>query len=139
MNVNVRKTEGILTLISGILGVIVSGFVLLVGVLFTAVDFSTIPEVEATTEELEILGIMGGSIAAIAAIALIISIALIIISTQLKKNKNTVVYGVVILILSIVPFFLLAFLWTISAILGLIAGIMLLSRKVEIPENPMAF
>ncbi|HCM89091.1 MAG TPA: DUF4064 domain-containing protein [Vagococcus sp.] len=136
---NVRKTESVLTLISGIVGVIVSGFTLLIGVLFTAVDFSTLPELEATTDELEILGIMGGGIAVIAAIALIISIALIIISTQLKKNKNTVVYGVIILILAIIPFFLLTFLWTISGILGVIAGIMMLSRKVEMPEDPMAF
>lgn len=136
---NVRKTESVLTLISGIVGVIVSGFTLLIGVLFTAVDFSTLPELEATTDELEILGIMGGGIAVIAAIALIISIALIIISTQLKKNKNTVVYGVIILILAIIPFFLLTFLWAISGILGVIAGIMMLSRKVEMPEDPMAF
>ncbi len=43
--------------------------------------------------------------------------------------QKTVVYGISLLILSIIPFFLLTLLWVIPGVLGIIAGLMLLIRK----------
>ncbi|MBK4760011.1 hypothetical protein CU026_0605 [Enterococcus faecium] len=52
-----------------------------------------------------------------------------IIGFLVRKNQKTVVYGISLLILSIIPFFLLTLLWVIPGVLGIIAGLMLLIRK----------
>ncbi|MGX7025797.1 DUF4064 domain-containing protein [Vagococcus hydrophili] len=136
---NLRKTESILTLISGIIGVLVSGLALLGGMVLSTVDLDTLPDMEATPEELELVKVFIGSIKVLAGFALVIAIVLIVLSFMIKKNKNTTVYGIIMIILGIVPFFMVSFLWAVSGILAVIAGIMLLTRKVEIPEDPMAF
>lgn len=124
---NPRKPEFILTLISGITGILVSLFSLVVGIFMTSPE--VMKEVSASTEDLETLSSLGGNITLFASIALVLSLSLFILAFFLKKNQHIVAFGIALLILSIVPFFLLTFVWLLPGILGIIAAIMLFVRK----------
>lgn len=124
---NPRKPEFILTLISGITGILVSLFSLVVGIFMTSPE--VMKEISASTEDLETLSSLGGNITLLASIALVISLSLFILAFFLKKNQHFVAFGIALLILSIVPFFLLTFVWLLPGILGIIAAIMLFVRK----------
>ncbi|AQP53609.1 hypothetical protein CBF34_00670 [Vagococcus penaei] len=137
MKKNPRKTEFVLTLLSGIFGILSSVLVFLGAGLLSIV--SSNPEIMAeaelpegmTFEEVSAsLDVLGSGVQVVAGVALVMSIVLIVLSFFLKKNQKNVLFGIIILILSIVPFFLLTFLWIIPGILGIIAGAMLLLRKI---------
>ena len=70
-----------------------------------------------------------GNVVLFGGITLVFSIMIFIIGFLVRKNQKTVVYGISLLILSIIPFFLLTLLWVIPGVLGIIAGLMLLIRK----------
>ncbi|HFM6977191.1 TPA: hypothetical protein ACG9FG_003039, partial [Enterococcus faecium] len=72
---------------------------------------------------------LSGNVVLFGGITLVFSIMIFIIGFLVRKNQKTVVYGISLLILSIIPFFLLTLLWVIPGVLGIIAGLMLLIRK----------
>ncbi|NSN06880.1 DUF4064 domain-containing protein [Enterococcus faecalis] len=125
---NPRKTELILTLISGITGILISLFSLAVGLFMSSPD--AMKEATVSTEDINTFSNLGGNIILLASIALIISVVLFILAFFLKKNQHTVAFGLALLILSIVPFFLLTFAWLLPGILGIIPAIMLFVRRL---------
>ncbi|PZG46357.1 hypothetical protein C2D66_10560 [Listeria ivanovii] len=127
---NPRKTEFVLTLIAGITGVIAGITGIIGGGIMSAVFSSP----ELTSEaglydtDVDALASAGGLVVIFAVLALVIGIALFIFAFLIKKNAK--VFGILTLIFGVVGFFLIGFLWVVSGILAIIAGIMCLARKV---------
>ncbi|MBL1230627.1 DUF4064 domain-containing protein [Enterococcus sp. BWB1-3] len=126
---NKRKAEFILILISGITGILCSLLALLGGIFLSSIDSTTLNTTELTSKDIDMLVNLSGNVALFAGIALVFSITIFIIGFLIRKNLKTGVYGISLLILSIIPFFLLTLLWVIPGVLGIIAGLMLLIRK----------
>ncbi|HFS4850641.1 TPA: DUF4064 domain-containing protein [Enterococcus faecium] len=126
---NKRKTEFILILISGITGILCSLLALMGGVFLSSIDSTTLNTTELTSKDIDMLVNLSGNVVLFGGITLVFSIMIFIIGFLVRKNQKTVVYGISLLILSIIPFFLLTLLWVIPGVLGIIAGLMLLIRK----------
>ncbi|EHH1653270.1 DUF4064 domain-containing protein [Enterococcus faecium] len=126
---NKRKTEFILILISGITGILCSLLALMGGMFLSSIDSTTLNTTELTSKDIDMLVNLSGNVVLFGGIALVFSIMIFIIGFLVRKNQKTVVYGISLLILSIIPFFLLTLLWVIPGVLGIIAGLMLLIRK----------
>ena len=126
---NKRKTEFILILISGITGILCSLLALMGGMFLSSIDSTTLNTTELTSKDIDMLVNLSGNVVLIGGITLVFSIMIFIIGFLVRKNQKTVVYGISLLILSIIPFFLLTLLWVIPGVLGIIAGLMLLIRK----------
>lgn len=126
---NKRKTEFILILISGITGIVCSLLALMGGMFLSSIDSTTLNTTELTSKDIDMLVNLSGNVVLFGGITLVFSIMIFIIGFLVRKNQKTVVYGISLLILSIIPFFLLTLLWVIPGVLGIIAGLMLLIRK----------
>ncbi|PEH49223.1 DUF4064 domain-containing protein [Enterococcus faecium] len=126
---NKRKTEFILILISGITGILCSLLALMGGMFLSSIDLTTLNTTELTSKDIDMLVNLSGNVVLFGGITLVFSIMIFIIGFLVRKNQKTVVYGISLLILSIIPFFLLTLLWVIPGVLGIIAGLMLLIRK----------
>ncbi|HHC8504658.1 TPA: DUF4064 domain-containing protein [Enterococcus faecium] len=126
---NKRKTEFILILISGIAGILCSLLALMGGMFLSSIDSTTLNTTELTSKDIDMLVNLSGNVVLFGGITLVFSIMIFIIGFLVRKNQKTVVYGISLLILSIIPFFLLTLLWVIPGVLGIIAGLMLLIRK----------
>ncbi|HAZ0792190.1 TPA: DUF4064 domain-containing protein [Enterococcus faecium] len=126
---NKRKTEFILILISGITGILCSLLALMGGMFLSSIDSTTLNTTELTSKDIDMLVNLSGNVVLFGGITLVFSIMIFIIGFLVRKNQKTVVYGISLLILSIIPFFLLTLLWVIPGDLGIIAGLMLLIRK----------
>ncbi|HEG1155725.1 TPA: DUF4064 domain-containing protein, partial [Enterococcus faecium] len=126
---NKRKTEFILILISGITGILCSLLALMGGMFLSSIDSTTLNTTELTSKDIDMLVNLSGNVVLFGGITLVFSIMIFIIGFLVRKNQKTVVYGISLLILSIIPFFLLTLLWVIPGVLGIIAGLMLLIRK----------
>lgn len=126
---NKRKTEFILILISGITGILCSLLALIGGMFLSSIDSTTLNTTELTSKDIDMLVNLSGNVVLFGGITLVFSIMIFIIGFLVRKNQKTVVYGISLLILSIIPFFLLTLLWVIPGVLGIIAGLMLLIRK----------
>ncbi|WP_187173259.1 DUF4064 domain-containing protein [Enterococcus faecium] len=126
---NKRKTEFILILISGITGILCSLLALMGGMFLSSIDSTTLNTTELTSKDIDMLVNLSGNVVLFGGINLVFSIMIFIIGFLVRKNQKTVVYGISLLILSIIPFFLLTLLWVIPGVLGIIAGLMLLIRK----------
>ncbi len=126
---NKRKTEFILILISGITGILCSLLALMGGMFLSSIDSTTLNTTELTSKDIDMLVNLSGNVVLFGGIPLVFSIMIFIIGFLVRKNQKTVVYGISLLILSIIPFFLLTLLWVIPGVLGIIAGLMLLIRK----------
>lgn len=126
---NKRKTEFILILISGITGILCSLLALMGGIFLSSIDSTTLNTTELTSKDIDMLVNLSGNVVLFGGITLVFSIMIFIIGFLVRKNQKTVVYGISLLILSIIPFFLLTLLWVIPGVLGIIAGLMLLIRK----------
>lgn len=126
---NKRKTEFILILISGITGILCSLLALMGGMFLSSIDSTTLNTTELTSKDIDMLVNLSGNVVLFRGIALVFSIMIFIIGFLVRKNQKIVVYGISLLILSIIPFFLLTLLWVIPGVLGIIAGLMLLIRK----------
>ncbi|HFM5437070.1 TPA: DUF4064 domain-containing protein [Enterococcus faecium] len=126
---NKRKTEFILILISGITGILCSLSALMGGMFLSSIDSTTLNTTELTSKDIDMLVNLSGNVVLFGGITLVFSIMIFIIGFLVRKNQKTVVYGISLLILSIIPFFLLTLLWVIPGVLGIIAGLMLLIRK----------
>lgn len=126
---NKRKTEFILILISGITGILCSLLALMGGMFLSSIDSTTLNTTELTSKDIDMLVNLSGNVVLFGGITLVFSIMIFIIGFFVRKNQKTVVYGISLLILSIIPFFLLTLLWVIPGVLGIIAGLMLLIRK----------
>lgn len=126
---NKRKTEFILILISGITGILCSLLTLMGGMFLSSIDSTTLNTTELTSKDIDMLVNLSGNVVLFGGITLVFSIMIFIIGFLVRKNQKTVVYGISLLILSIIPFFLLTLLWVIPGVLGIIAGLMLLIRK----------
>ncbi|HGF7581034.1 TPA: DUF4064 domain-containing protein [Enterococcus faecium] len=126
---NKRKTEFILILISGITGILCSLLALMGGMFLSSIDSTTLNTTELTSKDIDMLVNLSGNVVLFRGITLVFSIMIFIIGFLVRKNQKTVVYGISLLILSIIPFFLLTLLWVIPGVLGIIAGLMLLIRK----------
>ncbi|NTK38111.1 DUF4064 domain-containing protein [Enterococcus faecium] len=126
---NKRKTEFILILISGITGILCSLLALMGGMFLSSIDSTTLNTTELTSKDIDMLVNLSGNVVLFGGITLVSSIMIFIIGFLVRKNQKTVVYGISLLILSIIPFFLLTLLWVIPGVLGIIAGLMLLIRK----------
>lgn len=126
---NKRKTEFILILISGITGILCSLLALTGGMFLSSIDSTTLNTTELTSKDIDMLVNLSGNVVLFGGITLVFSIMIFIIGFLVRKNQKTVVYGISLLILSIIPFFLLTLLWVIPGVLGIIAGLMLLIRK----------
>ena len=126
---NKRKTEFILILISGITGILCSLLALMGGMFLSSIDSTTLNTTELTSKDIDMLVNLSGNVVLFGGITLVFSIRIFIIGFLVRKNQKTVVYGISLLILSIIPFFLLTLLWVIPGVLGIIAGLMLLIRK----------
>ena len=126
---NKRKTEFILILISGITGILCSLLALMGGMFLSSIDSTTLNTTELTSKDIDMLVNLSGNVVLFGGITLVFSIMNFIIGFLVRKNQKTVVYGISLLILSIIPFFLLTLLWVIPGVLGIIAGLMLLIRK----------
>lgn len=126
---NKRKTEFILILISGITGILCSLLALMGGMFLSSIDSTTLNTTELTSKDIDMLVNLSGNVVLFGGITLVFSIMIFIIGFLVRKNQKTVVYGISLLILSIIPFFLLTLLWVILGVLGIIAGLMLLIRK----------
>lgn len=124
-----RKTEFILILISGITGILCSLLALMGGMFLSSIDSTTLNTTELTSKDIDMLVNLSGNVVLFGGIALVFSIMIFIIGFLVRKNQKTVVYGISLLILSFIPFFLLTLLWVIPGVLGIIAGLMLLIRK----------
>ncbi|EGP5431974.1 TPA: DUF4064 domain-containing protein, partial [Enterococcus faecium] len=124
-----RKTEFILILISGITGILCSLLALMGGMFLSSIDSTTLNTTELTSKDIDMLVNLSGNVVLFGGITLVFSIMIFIIGFLVRKNQKTVVYGISLLILSIIPFFLLTLLWVIPGVLGIIAGLMLLIRK----------
>ncbi|HIF1056175.1 TPA: DUF4064 domain-containing protein, partial [Enterococcus faecium] len=123
------KTEFILILISGITGILCSLLALMGGMFLSSIDSTTLNTTELTSKDIDMLVNLSGNVVLFGGITLVFSIMIFIIGFLVRKNQKTVVYGISLLILSIIPFFLLTLLWVIPGVLGIIAGLMLLIRK----------
>ncbi|HAP8550517.1 TPA: DUF4064 domain-containing protein, partial [Enterococcus faecium] len=123
---NKRKTEFILILISGITGILCSLLALMGGMFLSSIDSTTLNTTELTSKDIDMLVNLSGNVVLFGGITLVFSIMIFIIGFLVRKNQKTVVYGISLLILSIIPFFLLTLLWVIPGVLGIIAGLMLL-------------
>ncbi|GMR73950.1 DUF4064 domain-containing protein [Enterococcus faecium] len=126
---NKRKTEFVLILISGITGILCSLLALMGGMFLSSIDSTTLNTTELTSKDIDMLVNLSGNVVLFGGITLVFSIMIFIIGFLVRKNQKTVVYGISLLILSIIPFFLLTLLWVIPGVLGIIAGLMLLIRK----------
>ncbi|EGP5185977.1 DUF4064 domain-containing protein [Enterococcus faecium] len=126
---NKRKTEFILILISGITRILCSLLALMGGMFLSSIDSTTLNTTELTSKDIDMLVNLSGNVVLFGGITLVFSIMIFIIGFLVRKNQKTVVYGISLLILSIIPFFLLTLLWVIPGVLGIIAGLMLLIRK----------
>ncbi|XIQ29745.1 DUF4064 domain-containing protein [Enterococcus faecium] len=126
---NKRKTEFILILISGITGILCSLLALMGGMFLSSIDSTTLNTTELTSKDIDMLVNLSGNVVLFGGITLVFSIMIFIIGFLVRKNQKTVVYGISLLILSIIPFFFLTLLWVIPGVLGIIAGLMLLIRK----------
>ncbi|WP_275401132.1 DUF4064 domain-containing protein [Enterococcus faecium] len=126
---NKRKTEFILILISGITGILCSLLALMGGMFLSSIDSTTLNTTELTSKDIDMLVNLSGNVVLFGGITLVFSIMIFIIGFLVRKNQKTVVYGISLLILSIIPFFLLTLLWVIPGVLGIIAGLILLIRK----------
>lgn len=126
---NKRKTEFILILISGITGILCSLLALMGGMFLSSIDSTTLNTTELTSKDIDMLVNLSGNVVLFGGITLVFSIMIFIIGFLVRKNQKTVDYGISLLILSIIPFFLLTLLWVIPGVLGIIAGLMLLIRK----------
>ncbi|HCR3637793.1 TPA: DUF4064 domain-containing protein [Enterococcus faecium] len=126
---NKRKTEFILILISGITGILCSLLALMGGMFLSSIDSTTLNTTELTSKDIDMLVNLSGNVVLFGGITLVFSIMIFIIGFLVRKNQKAVVYGISLLILSIIPFFLLTLLWVIPGVLGIIAGLMLLIRK----------
>ncbi|HFQ0462113.1 TPA: DUF4064 domain-containing protein [Enterococcus faecium] len=126
---NKRKTEFILILISGITGILCSLLALMGGMFLSSIDSTTLNTTELTSKDIDMLVNLSGNVVLFGGITLVFSIMIFIIGFLVRKNQKSVVYGISLLILSIIPFFLLTLLWVIPGVLGIIAGLMLLIRK----------
>ncbi|HIF1173934.1 TPA: DUF4064 domain-containing protein [Enterococcus faecium] len=126
---NKRKTEFILILISGITGILCSLLALMGGMFLSSIDSTTLNTTELTSKDIDMLVNLSGNVVLFGGITLVFSIMIFIIGFLVRKNQKTVVYGISLLILSIIPFFLLTLLWVIPGVLGIIGGLMLLIRK----------
>ncbi|HGF8072116.1 DUF4064 domain-containing protein [Enterococcus faecium] len=126
---NKRKTEFILILISGITGILCNLLALMGGMFLSSIDSTTLNTTELTSKDIDMLVNLSGNVVLFGGITLVFSIMIFIIGFLVRKNQKTVVYGISLLILSIIPFFLLTLLWVIPGVLGIIAGLMLLIRK----------
>ncbi|EOY5022491.1 DUF4064 domain-containing protein [Enterococcus faecium] len=126
---NKRKAEFILILISGITGILCSLLALMGGMFLSSIDSTTLNTTELTSKDIDMLVNLSGNVVLFGGITLVFSIMIFIIGFLVRKNQKTVVYGISLLILSIIPFFLLTLLWVIPGVLGIIAGLMLLIRK----------
>ncbi|BDP96667.1 DUF4064 domain-containing protein [Enterococcus faecium] len=122
---NKRKTEFILILISGITGILCSLLALMGGMFLSSIDSTTLNTTELTSKDIDMLVNLSGNVVLFGGITLVFSIMIFIIGFLVRKNQKTVVYGISLLILSIIPFFLLTLLWVIPGVLGIIAGLML--------------
>ncbi|HBL6212118.1 TPA: DUF4064 domain-containing protein, partial [Enterococcus faecium] len=122
-------TEFILILISGITGILCSLLALMGGMFLSSIDSTTLNTTELTSKDIDMLVNLSGNVVLFGGITLVFSIMIFIIGFLVRKNQKTVVYGISLLILSIIPFFLLTLLWVIPGVLGIIAGLMLLIRK----------
>ncbi|WP_239256620.1 DUF4064 domain-containing protein [Listeria ilorinensis] len=126
---NPRKAEFILTLIAGITGAIAGLFGILGGTMLAALSS---PEISSgagfTARDTEALAAAGSMTVVVAVLALIVGVVLFIFAFMIKKN--TKVFGILILVLGAVGFFLLGLLWIVPGVLAIIAGIMCLARKV---------
>ncbi|HGL8916289.1 TPA: DUF4064 domain-containing protein, partial [Enterococcus faecium] len=121
--------EFILILISGITGILCSLLALMGGMFLSSIDSTTLNTTELTSKDIDMLVNLSGNVVLFGGITLVFSIMIFIIGFLVRKNQKTVVYGISLLILSIIPFFLLTLLWVIPGVLGIIAGLMLLIRK----------
>ncbi|EME8122113.1 TPA: DUF4064 domain-containing protein [Enterococcus faecium] len=126
---NKRKTEFILILISGITRILCSLLALMGGMFLSSIDSTTLNTTELTSKDIDMLVNLSGNVVLFGGITLVFSIMIFIIGFLVRKNQKTVVYGISLLILSIIPFFLLTLLCVIPGVLGIIAGLMLLIRK----------
>ena len=126
---NKRKTEFILILISGITGILCSLLALMGGMFLSSIDSTTLNTTELTSKDIDMLVNLSGNVVLFGGITLVFSIMIFIIGFLVRKNQKTVVYGISLLILSIIPFFFFFLLWVIPGVLGIIAGLMLLIRK----------
>ncbi|HFD1727808.1 TPA: DUF4064 domain-containing protein [Enterococcus faecium] len=126
---NKRKTEFILILISGITGILCSLLALMGGMFLSSIDSTTLNTTELTSKDIDMLVNLSGNVVLFGGITLVFPIMIFIIGFLVRKNQKTVVYGISLLILAIIPFFLLTLLWVIPGVLGIIAGLMLLIRK----------
>ncbi|NRE82805.1 DUF4064 domain-containing protein [Enterococcus faecium] len=126
---NKRKTEFILILISGITGILCSLLALMGGMFLSSIDSTTLNTTELTSKDIDMLVNLSGNVVLFGGITLVFSIMIFIIGFLVRKNQKTVVYGISLLILSIIPFFLLTLLWVIPGVLGNIGGLMFLIIK----------
>ncbi|WP_317984177.1 DUF4064 domain-containing protein [Enterococcus faecium] len=110
---NKRKTEFILILISGITGILCSLLALMGGMFLSSIDSTTLNTTELTSKDIDMLVNLSGNVVLFGGITLVFSIMIFIIGFLVRKNQKTVVYGISLLILSIIPFFLLTLLWVI--------------------------
>ena len=108
---NKRKTEFILILISGITGILCSLLALMGGMFLSSIDSTTLNTTELTSKDIDMLVNLSGNVVLFGGITLVFSIMIFIIGFLVRKNQKTVVYGISLLILSIIPFFLLTLLY----------------------------
>ncbi|HAY0883983.1 TPA: hypothetical protein JZY85_001573, partial [Enterococcus faecium] len=113
----------------GITGILCSLLALMGGMFLSSIDSTTLNTTELTSKDIDMLVNLSGNVVLFGGITLVFSIMIFIIGFLVRKNQKTVVYGISLLILSIIPFFLLTLLWVIPGVLGIIAGLMLLIRK----------
>ncbi|EME3440042.1 hypothetical protein VD172_001870, partial [Enterococcus faecium] len=99
------------------------------GMFLSSIDSTTLNTTELTSKDIDMLVKLSGNVVLFGGITLVFSIMIFIIGFLVRKNQKTVVYGISLLILAIIPFFLLTLLWVIPGVLGIIAGLMLLIRK----------
>lgn len=129
---NPRKPEFILTLIGGITGIIAAITGMIGASASKMIGNSTDMQssLEMSSSDIQQFDSIGSKLMILAVIALIVAIILFVLSFQIKKNAK--MFGIIILILSVAGFFLLQFLWIVPGVLGIVAGILCLARKVTL-------
>lgn len=129
---NPRKPEFILTLIGGITGIIAAITGMIGASASKMIGNSTDMQsnLEMSSSDIQQFDSIGSKLMILAVISLIVAIILFVLSFQIKKNAK--MFGIIILILSVAGFFLLQFLWIVPGVLGIIAGILCLARKVTL-------
>ncbi|WP_099221967.1 DUF4064 domain-containing protein [Listeria costaricensis] len=128
---NLRKAEFILSLLAGITGIIAGLFRVSTSALATAlvsISAEDFLDLGASTTDVRMLATTSLLLIIPAILSTIIGAVLFIFAFILRKNAK--VFGILILVLGAVGFFLLGLLWIVPGVLAIIAGIMCLARKV---------